>query len=195
MTSATGQTTASGSRMRGGRRADDLGDQRQQVLQQQVLAAEDVALADPAASPAPAHAPRPRRPHARCSGRYRCRPAPARPRRRRIILPVGVGLMSRGPTGAAGLTITTGSAFVPHQIQHRPLGPVFRPLVDADEVRLVGRRGLVRRRAVADLARARRRSCNGRCAPPRPPARRASSPRVPSTLARSMASGSGTQIR
>ena len=60
--------------------------------------------------------------------------------------------MSRGPTGADGIDDHRRQPLFAHQIQHRPLGQEFRALVGADEVRLVGRRGLVGRRAVAGHA-------------------------------------------
>ena len=42
-----------------------------------------------------------------------------------MMRPVGVGLTSRGPTGAAGLTITTGIASFLMRIEHRLLRAVF----------------------------------------------------------------------
>ncbi len=66
------------------------------------------------------------------------------------ILPVGVGLMSRGPIGVDGLTITGGHPFVADQPAHLLLGEVFGALVHADHRGFVDRRVLRPRRAVAD---------------------------------------------
>ena len=63
-------------------------------------------------------------------------------------MPVGVGLMSRGPTGADGIDHHRRQPLLAHQVHHRPFRQELRALVGADEVRLVGRRGLVGRRAV-----------------------------------------------
>ena len=66
-----------------------------------------------------------------------------------IILPVGVGLMSRGPTGALGFTITIGSPSCARR-EHGLLGQVFGALVGADHLVQRVRRRLVGRGAVAD---------------------------------------------
>ncbi len=151
---ATGQTIPWVSRINGGRRPAASATKRQQVAQIEVLAAQDVFLARGVRARAPADALRPRHRHARRSARYRDRPASVPPPRRAIIRPVGVGLMSRGPTGAAGLTITTGSALRARASSAACSAMVFRPLVDADDRVLGHRRRLIPRRAVVGSPRA-----------------------------------------
>ena len=62
--------------------------------------------------------------------------------------PVGVGLMSRGPTGVDGLTITAGKLALAHELPHHLLGQEFGALVMADHVREAARRRFIGRAAV-----------------------------------------------
>ena len=71
----------------------------------------------------------------------------------RIILPVGVGLMSRGPHRRGRVHDHHRHGVFGHQRQHRLLGQVFRHLVDADDPVRVHRRGLVGDTAVAHQAK------------------------------------------
>ena len=81
-----------------------------------------------------------------------------------------------------------------HQIHHRAFGQKLRALVGADEVRLVGGRGLVGRFAsCVQPSAATELQCTIRSTPAACAARITAS--VPLTLARSIASGSGTQKR
>ena len=111
----------------------------------------------------------------------------------RMSRPVGVGLRSRGPTGVEGLTMTAGSPRSPISRRTTSSACEFRLLVGADHV-AIGSAVVLVGDAAGDEA-------EGGDAAGIDDAldaggeRRGHQSRVPSTLARNIAAGSGTHSR
>ena len=130
---ASGKSGARGSRIRGGRTTGNFGDRAQHVPQNSHSA--PPRMYD---SPMRPFSSARRWPSATSSTCARLRPvstyAGMRPDAASTMMrPVGVGLMSRGPIGVEGLTITAGRPS-PHQALDDTFGRYFAALVGADRL-------------------------------------------------------------